>query len=525
MTGPEADLALSDVLSSLDATILRVTAGFRGVATAVRDVVIHDPSDPHDVAEGAIVLGIGVSPAGAGPLLERLGRAGAAALVLRADADPPPSVTRRADRSGVSLVLTPSETAWEHLFALLRTALAESRSAPWGDAIAVGDLFAFADAVAGAIDAPVTIEDPQWRVLAYSNLDQPIDEVRRRTILGRSPALEWQEWLVGARIPEALRSGHEVLRLAPEGVVPRLVAPIRAGSEFLGSIWAAEGATTLGAEAEAELLRAADLATVHLIAHRADENVKRRTRATHVREMLEGRLPEGLRHSARRRARAPMVAMVFDGLPDEEGAWTGDPDRILSVLTLLAEDADRNAMCALLDRRLWAIVPGETGSRTGLAHRVVERVERSLGARLVAGVGSAAPSPADLPTSRLTAEWALAVAHDGGGENGVADIAHVRGRAVLVGLLDLALEVPAFAEGRAQSLLEHDRDRGTSYVLTLRVFLDAHGDIPTAARRLSMHPNSFRYRLRRLQEISGIDMTDPDERLVVAFQLRMLERA
>jgi DNA-binding PucR family transcriptional regulator len=45
-----------------------------------------------------------------------------------------------------------------------------------------------------------------------------------------------------------------------------------------------------------------------------------------------------------------------------------------------------------------------------------------------------------------------------------------------------------------------------------------------AAALVSVHPNPFRYRLRRITEIFGLDLADPDERLVAELQLRFLDQ-
>jgi DNA-binding PucR family transcriptional regulator len=58
-------------------------------------------------------------------------------------------------------------------------------------------------------------------------------------------------------------------------------------------------------------------------------------------------------------------------------------------------------------------------------------------------------------------------------------------------------------------------------VETLRAFLDHFGDSTAAAASLDVHPNTFRYRMRRLLEISGLDLDDPVERMVVYLQLRI----
>jgi len=42
-----------------------------------------------------------------------------------------------------------------------------------------------------------------------------------------------------------------------------------------------------------------------------------------------------------------------------------------------------------------------------------------------------------------------------------------------------------------------------------------------AAKRLRVHPNTLRYRLDRIREISGVDLEDPETRLNMAVALRV----
>ena len=75
--------------------------------------------------------------------------------------------------------------------------------------------------------------------------------------------------------------------------------------------------------------------------------------------------------------------------------------------------------------------------------------------------------------------------------------------------------------GRVEALRQHDQRYGTAYVETLSAYFSAFGYVPLAAKRIFVHPNTFRYRLRRLAEISGLDLDDPVERLVAELQLRI----
>ena len=46
-------------------------------------------------------------------------------------------------------------------------------------------------------------------------------------------------------------------------------------------------------------------------------------------------------------------------------------------------------------------------------------------------------------------------------------------------------------------------------VATLRAWLDAAGDVIAASASVYVHLNTFRYRLRRLAEVGGLDPSDP----------------
>jgi DNA-binding PucR family transcriptional regulator len=91
-------------------------------------------------------------------------------------------------------------------------------------------------------------------------------------------------------------------------------------------------------------------------------------------------------------------------------------------------------------------------------------------------------------------------------------------------LLDLARDDDQVRSGKVRMLVEHDRDHNSSYVETLAAYLDAFGDVRAAADSLDIHPNTFRYRVRRIVELAGLDLDDPIERLVTQFQLELAKR-
>jgi len=77
-----------------------------------------------------------------------------------------------------------------------------------------------------------------------------------------------------------------------------------------------------------------------------------------------------------------------------------------------------------------------------------------------------------------------------------------------------------FARRHLGPLAEHDRRRNGELVETLRAYLEA-GEQQAAARRLKVHPNTLRYRLDRIGEITDADLNDPETRLNLAVALRV----
>ena len=72
------------------------------------------------------------------------------------------------------------------------------------------------------------------------------------------------------------------------------------------------------------------------------------------------------------------------------------------------------------------------------------------------------------------------------------------------------------------AILAHDADHGTEYSKTLATYLDHFGEPQRAALALHIHPNTLRYRMHRLADVTPIDLTSPQVRLALRLQLAAL---
>ena len=60
-----------------------------------------------------------------------------------------------------------------------------------------------------------------------------------------------------------------------------------------------------------------------------------------------------------------------------------------------------------------------------------------------------------------------------------------------------------------------------SLVRTLEAYLDHAGDVKRTAAALSLHRGGLYYRLRRIEEVAGVDLHDGEDRLLCHLALRL----
>ena len=134
---------------------------------------------------------------------------------------------------------------------------------------------------------------------------------------------------------------------------------------------------------------------------------------------------------------------------------------------------------------------------------------------LAAGLSAAVP-PEEAPEAHRQAERALAVALRRG--RNLVEHGEVGAGSVLPLLADDA--VRAFADGLLRPLREHDATSRGDLVASLHAWLSHHGQWDAAAADLGVHRHTLRYRMRRVEEILGRSLDDPDVRMELWLALK-----
>ncbi|MEV4188055.1 helix-turn-helix domain-containing protein, partial [Streptosporangium canum] len=78
----------------------------------------------------------------------------------------------------------------------------------------------------------------------------------------------------------------------------------------------------------------------------------------------------------------------------------------------------------------------------------------------------------------------------------------------------------SFAARTLDPLFDYDRRHNSDLVRTLGTFLDCVGSWNACAERLHVHVNTVRYRIRRVEELTGRDLSAMADRVDLFLALR-----
>ena len=527
MGGP--GVGLGQLLLALDATMVTLVDAPRGLDLPVASAALVDGDD--------VRLGLAVG-AGSADVFFLLGVGDAEALVwldhqakTRAPAaifvkEPTDAVVTRAVTAGTAVVAVEPRARWERLYRLVDHVFEHhgDRADPLHDSST--DLFGLAQSIADRTHGMVSIEDGQSHVLAYSASNDEADDLRRLSILGRAGPPEHLAWINRAGIFDALRATGEVVRVdaRPElGLRPRRAVGIhhagpdrRRGPVFAGTIWLQEGSRSLAEDAD-DVLRGAAVLAARIISRLA---AAPSTHAVRVQELLGLRAPAGDAVEPADVARdlgivadGRVAVIGFDGAP-------GVPARLADVLALSASAFRPDAQVVAGGSRVYVLFPdtGRASSLRSWIRGTIGSLRTELGLELRAVIATPPGGLAGVSAARAEVDRVLDSAERHPGALGqVTSLAESRTTVLLDEIVTMIARDERLVDPRVRELRATDQTLAD----TLRAYLDGFGDVAAAAQWLHVHPNTVRYRVRRIEEVLGTSLADPDVRLLLSLSLRV----
>lgn len=140
------------------------------------------------------------------------------------------------------------------------------------------------------------------------------------------------------------------------------------------------------------------------------------------------------------------------------------------------------------------------------------------------GIGDPVPSFRELPDSYRVACDCLALGQRLRGVGTISDSSDLGIYTFLNSFATTAGVPHAVPINRGLRKLLDGAAQGNGQLLrTLRYYLDEQGNLRRTAERLFVHYKTVQYRMRRIEAITGWDLSRPELRLEIAVQLRWLE--
>lgn len=526
LTVPTVDYAaeattVGHVVEALGPPILRVLAATRGLDMLVNGTVLHDPLEPLPEQPGAVLLLSGLRTESS-EALALIGQAAdyeySAVVVKRRDSDATELVNTASTR-GLVILAAADEIPWPQLDALILSVLGAQGLEALSATGSGGELFVIANAVASVIGGSVSIEGIDRRLLAYSSIpDQRIDSLRQRGILDR-------------RVPDMDRNLSQYRSvLAAEGVVRFPEAPdefarsaiaIRAGARPLGTIWAIEGLGETAGDSERVLRDAARLAALHLLRSRSPSLMELEVKEATLKAALDGSLaPDEVTYRLGLVGGTDLALIGFAAAPDANGV---SPliTHIGNALTRYVAAFRPDAAIATTSRAVYVLLPTKAPAEPDLlAGGALTAIRQVFDDGMRAAIATSSVGVAGLADMRKEVDDILRAITQEPDLPAIAKLMDVHSQVLLSHISDELERHPRLKHPGVVAMVAHDSEHNTDYASSVAAWLDAVGEIVAASEALHIHPNTLRYRLRRLGELFGVTLDDPNERLSVWLQLR-----
>jgi sugar diacid utilization regulator/GAF domain-containing protein len=395
-------------------------------------------------------------------------------------------------------------------------------------------LQAIVDALAGALEVPVLVEDQFRHRLAVGRRDA---SVPTPVPLPADPEID--------RLYDAARDSRRPVALpanpAAGLLYPRMVAPVIVGGDLLGFLSVVEQSRVLEEPDLLALGHAATVVALEMMKQRTRAEVERRVRGELLEELVSRELddPEAIQRRAAylgHNLGAPHALLLFIDdkriVPD-----SGEPPTIL--------DDDRGFFAAAIEHLVSRRTPGamvlpqahgvlvaapipegDAAAARDLAVALRAEANRAVARSVSVGIGRLCRSPRDFAMAAAEAHRAVALGRSLGAADRVVAFEDL-------GVYQLLVDLPRpsdavrFADALLRPLEEYDHRHGAHLLETLAAYLDANGVLQRAAEALSVHVNTLTYRLQRIRELLGVDLNDSDARLGLhlAIKIRQVQRA
>lgn len=201
-----------------------------------------------------------------------------------------------------------------------------------------------------------------------------------------------------------------------------------------------------------------------------------------------------------------------------------------SSISLVRDDMARRQVNGAVGQYVDVIValyPLENATQVLRVRRLIDEVREQLASRTPSGVvGAGISRPVEslsgLREAYREAKDAIGIANELGDRDKTTFYGDLKLFQLLLALKERNLDqLKRFYRDTLGNLVEHDGRKQGDLIRTLNGFFEANGNLAKAATDLDVHRNTLVYRLERIEELTGMKLDDPDNRLILHLALKI----
>lgn len=304
---------------------------------------------------------------------------------------------------------------------------------------------------------------------------------------------------------------------------PRLIMPIKAGAHCLGFVLVLPADGELGPLDLVAIEHSATVLALKLSQEKIAHEVEERIRGNLLHDVLTGVFPSETDILERAGyfgydLRQPFQVLVVQ-IQDENGKNLEDlGGRWANAVKAVVQEHSSHSISGFRTDHLFVLASTRGEAPPVELAYLLERRLATLreGVSVLVGVSDESTGPSHIKHAYRQARETLQIAQLIGQNHGVVQYDQLSVFRLLLQVKDRG-ELHRFAVQVLGPLEEYDRRRSTHLVETLRHVLYRDDTFTGVASRLLVHPNTLKYRLRRIEEISGFKVDKPSDR----FKLQM----
>lgn len=389
------------------------------------------------------------------------------------------------------------------------------------------------DKISELLNCPVTVEDTNHRLLAYSKHEITTDSARIETIISKQVPAKVVQSLWKQGVFQQLNEQDEpvtIRGISDVGLGDRVAISIRQKDEVIGYIWALgimDGKDSFSLEVMKE---AAKIIRSYLIKLRLQQKKEEEGVQKFFWKTLTGgggndeKIVEALKQFQVPVPKefAILVFRFSKSLSTEEKEQAMSYTRMLHEGRIDLSLFHENELIILLSSLEG--VRGYNSYYNHFAKKVVNFFhEKYAPYQISVGIGNVYSNLCYIETSFKEALQVMELREHY--PNELKDVLHYEQLGIFkyIDVIMVQQEKERRYSAPLTLLIEYDRKNQADLVDTLHAFLNADGNSNKAAKSLHVHPNTLNYRMKRVVEITGVDLSDINQKLDLYLQLKIMK--